>query len=101
MRLIKQLHNGELKLECPSCLNRYRATSSDFKCPLCESLMNFEVTEVIDITPQVTSSHLKIPEPHKDSLVPFVVQEIIMVNPIEPIEVIKKKTSKKKKQDDK
>jgi hypothetical protein len=95
--IIKRLNTGEYKVKCPSCLNNFRVAISDYTDDVCatcrqlkETIINEiqEITcEIIDITPQETSGRLEIPEPFKESLVPFVVQEIIMVNPIEPIEV--------------
>lgn len=104
MRIIKHLNTGEIKMECTSCLNRYRAASIDFKCPLCEALKKVEITEpLVGITKniviidgkEITYDLIRHESPVK--ILPFIIVEEAPIANQPPEQEQKKKKSKKLK----
>lgn len=86
-------HRGNklIKIRCDTCgwvkWIKPKALNKFPECPQCRVK-----------SPQETSGRLEIPEPHKESLVPFEVIEVIDNNPEKHIETeVIKKPSKKHK----
>jgi hypothetical protein len=59
MKIIKHLNTGEVKVECPNCLNRFRVDLSNLKCPICEPIKQTQIVEVVEINFEPTDIIIK------------------------------------------